>query len=102
MNEQKPLSYEDLRRFLLLVVSLCLAALLIASLGRVLMLFVVVFFLAMVLNPIIAWMEKRRVKRGLGVALLMAAIIGSMVGAGFLVVPTVVEQVNSLATKAPQ
>ena len=51
----RPLSYEDLRRFLLLVVSMCLLTVVAVALAKIVSLFVVVFFLAMVLNPIVVW-----------------------------------------------
>ena len=97
----RPLSYEDLRRFLFLLLGLALTALLIRAISDILILFTVVFFLAMVLNPIVSWLEKRGLRRGLSVLLVMLGLVGTIVGLGFLVVPPLVEQVSGLVSKAP-
>lgn len=98
----RPLSYEDLRRFLFLLLSLALAAVAIYALSDLLILFTVIVFVAMVLNPVVAWLEKRRVRRGLGVVIVMLGLIGTGVGIGFLVLPPLVEQVGGLVTNAPK
>lgn len=98
----RPLSYEDLRRFLLLVVSMCLLTVVAVALAKIVSLFVVVLFLAMVLNPIVVWLEKRGLRRGLAVVLVMLGLVGIVIGLGFLVVPPMIDQVNELGQKAPQ
>lgn len=99
--EARPLSYEDMRRFLLLVVSLILLAFAVVALAKIVLLFTIVFFLAMVLNPLVTWLEKRGLKRGLGVLLVMGALVAVIIGIGFLVVPPVMEQVNDMARNVP-
>lgn len=91
-----PLSYEDLRRFLALCLGFGLVYLLVRELGQVLMLFVTVFFLAAVLNPLVVWLERRKIRRGIAVMLVMLGLIGTMIGVGFLVVPPIVEQTSAL------
>lgn len=97
----RPLSYEDLRRFLFLLLGLALAALVIHAIADILILFTIVTFGAMVLNPLVSWLEKRGLRRGLSVLIVMLGLIGTMVGVGFLIVPTFVEQVSTLAKNAP-
>ena len=65
--------YTDLKRWLGLVVLLVSAALLVWTLKSILLLFAVVFLLAMVLNPMVAFLQKKGVHRGIGVALLVLA-----------------------------
>ncbi|BCM93339.1 putative transport protein [Abditibacteriota bacterium] len=101
-DERAPLSYADLRRFFALLIGFGMAALLVRALGDILMLFVVSFFVAMVLNPFVSWLERRGVKRGLAVALTMLALVGTVVGVGFLVVPPVVEQTSALVKQVGQ
>lgn len=101
-DERAPLSYADLRRFSVLLLGLGIAALLVRALGELLMLFVVVFFVAMVLNPLVSWLEKRGLKRGLAVLLTMLALLGTIVGVGFLVVPPVIEQATTLVKQSGQ
>ncbi len=95
-DERAPLCYADLRRFLVLLLGLALATVLVRALGDLLMLFVVAFFVAMVLNPLVSWMERRGIKRGLAVLLTLIGLLGILVGVGFLVVPPVVEQATTL------
>ena len=90
--------YENLRRFLFLCFGVATSALLVFSLGKIVGLLVVVLFLAAILNPIVVWLEKRRLPRGLAVVLVMLGLIGVLVGVGFLVVPPIVEQ-SSLLVK---
>ena len=95
--EARAATYEDLRRFLFLCLALLGAALIVGALGPLVMLLVVVFFLVAVLNPIVVWLEKRRLPRGLAVALVLLGLLGTLVGVGFLVVPPIVEQTSALA-----
>ena len=92
--------YENLRRFLFLCFGLAAAAVLTIALGKFVMLLVVVLFLSMVLNPIVVWLEKRRLPRGLAVVLVMLSLLGIMVGVGFLVVPPIIEQSSVLAKQS--
>ena len=89
--------YENLRRFLFLCFGVAASALLLFSLGNLVILLVVVLFLVAILNPIVVWLEKRRLPRGLAVVLVMLGLIGVLVGVGFLVVPPIVEQSSLLA-----
>ena len=98
--ESRLTTYEDLRRFLFLLVGFAGAALLVASLGKIVMLFVVVFFLASILNPVVVWFTKRRIPRGLAVVIVMLGLLGTLVGVGFLVVPPIVEQSSVLVKQS--
>jgi len=99
-DDRAPLSYADLRRFGVLLLGLGLAAVLLRALGQIALIFVFAFFVAMVLNPVVVWLERRRLPRGLAVLLTMLALIGTIVGVGFLVVPPVVQQSALLAKNA--
>jgi predicted PurR-regulated permease PerM len=97
-----PLSYEDLRRFLFLLLGVALAAVAIHNLADLLTLFTVIIFMAMVLNPVVVWLEKRKIRRGLAVVMVLMGLIGTGVGVGFMVVPPLVEQVSGLVANAPK
>jgi predicted PurR-regulated permease PerM len=101
-DHERPLSYADLRRFLLLISGVALFALLVGALGKVLLLFAVVFFIAAVLNTPVSWMVRRGVKRGLAVVLVMLVAVGVTAGVIAMVVPTILEQTDQLARKAPE
>jgi predicted PurR-regulated permease PerM len=100
-DNARPLSYADLRRFLGLCATVAFLALLIWALGPTLLLFSVVFLLAMVLNPLVVALEKRGLKRGLAVMLVMVALIGITVLLMWLVVPPLLYEINKLVQKMP-
>jgi hypothetical protein len=62
-NEHAPLSYHGAWRIVWLVVLLVIIWLILRSLQPVILLFAVVFLLAMVLNPIVVWLHKCHVPR---------------------------------------
>jgi len=67
----------------------------------VLLLVFVAGFLAAGLDPAIAWLEGRGLKRGLAVALIFLALLVSIVGFIAAVVPPLVDQVTNFATNLP-
>lgn len=101
-DDARPLSYADLRRFFFLVLSFAVLAALVGALGKVLLLFAVVIFVALVLNTPISWLQRKGLKRGLAVALVMALFIGAIGGLAALMVPPILEQSNELVRKAPE
>jgi len=58
-------------------------------------------FMAAALNHAVQWLEKRRFSRWAAIAIVMAAIVGVLVGAFLLLVPAVVKQVRSLIANFP-
>ncbi len=98
----RPLSYRDLRRWLGLIVLFAVLAMFVWALESVLLLFAVVFLIAMVLNPLVAALEKRGVKRVLAVALLLLAVLAVVALMLFLVVPPLLNQIGELARRAPE
>jgi predicted PurR-regulated permease PerM len=98
---QQPLSYSDARRIVWLIVLLLIAGLVISELRSVILLFAIVFLLAMVLNPLVNWVEKRRVPRPLSVALVLLALIAVAVTVLLFAVPPLANQVQGLVHAAP-
>ena len=88
--------YTDLKRWLGLIVLLILAALLVWTLKSILLLFAVVFLLAMVLNPMVAALQKRGVHRGIGVALLVLACAAVFALALYFLIPPLLTQFDEL------
>src|SRR5438094_8941698 len=70
-----PLSYHGAWRIVWLIFFLFIIWLILRTLQPVILLFALVFLLAMVLNPIVVWLQKHRVPRFLSVILLMLALI---------------------------
>jgi putative permease len=97
-----PLSYTDLKRWLGFLVLLISAALLAWALKSILLLFAVVFLVAMVLNPIVAFLEKRRIHRGLAVVLLALAFVAVFALAISFLIPPLLTQLDELIRQTPE
>src|SRR4051795_4206133 len=78
---------------ILLAVGLLLYVLWVAR--HVLSWLLIALFLALALNPVVEWLERRGLKRGLAAGITFLAAIAVIVGFGFLFIPTLVDQVNA-------
>jgi putative permease len=94
-------SYRDGRRLLILVVLLIVSWMLLRALVPVLLLFGIVILLAMVLNPLVVWLEQHRVPRGLGVALVLMGLAAIAILIVAVAVPTFADQLQLLVHRAP-
>jgi predicted PurR-regulated permease PerM len=61
----------------------------------------IALFLALALNPVVEWLQRRGVKRGTAAGITFVAAIAVIVGLGFLFIPTLVDQVNAFANQVP-
>jgi predicted PurR-regulated permease PerM len=107
MNEKtgndstKPLSYSDLLRWSNLVVLVILSLAVAFALKGILLLFAVTLIAGMVLNPAIAALERRGVKRGLAVALLILVGLGLVALAVKLLLPPFLQQAEQFIQGIP-
>ncbi|MFV0452880.1 MAG: AI-2E family transporter [Propioniciclava sp.] len=73
----------------------------VGALQSVIVMVVLALFLALGLNPLVEWVQRRGVPRGLAVALVALALIG-VLGLGiWAVLPVMTEQVNALLNNLP-
>jgi len=100
--DRSPLTFADLKRWLGLLVLLISTALLAWALKSILLLFAVVFLVAMVLNPIVAFLQRRRIHRGLAVALLALALVAVFALALSFLIPPLLTQVDELIRQTPK
>jgi len=100
--DRSPLTFTDLKRWLGLLVLLISTALLAWALKSILLLFAVVFLVAMVLNPIVAFLQRRRIHRGLAVALLALALVAVFALALSFLIPPLLTQVDELIRQTPK
>jgi predicted PurR-regulated permease PerM len=100
-NQNAPLSYHGARRIVWLVFLLVLLWFVLRSLQPVVLLFALVFLLAMVLNPIVVWLRKRHVPRFAGVILLMFALIAVAGTIVLFAIPPLARQTQELVRSAP-
>ena len=97
-----PLSYHGARRIVWLVIFVFIIWLILRALQPVILLFALVFLLAMVLNPIIVWLQKHRVPRFLGVILVMLALIAVTTTIILFAIPPVSRQLQELMPRHGQ
>src|SRR5580692_1955672 len=100
--DRSPLTLTDLKRWLGLLVLLISAGLLAWALRPIMLLFAVVFLVAMVLNPIVAFLQRRRIHRGLAVALLALALVAVFALALSFLIPPLLTQVDELIRQTPK
>jgi putative heme transporter len=58
-------------------------------------------FIALGLDPLVSWLEKK-MKRGLAITIVFAAVIAVFAGLLFTVIPLIVQQTSNLITNFPQ
>jgi predicted PurR-regulated permease PerM len=100
-DQHAPLSYHGAWRIVLLVLLLIVGFLIVRSLEPVILLFALVFLLAMVLNPIVVWLQKHRVPRFAGVILLMLALVAVTATIVVFAIPPLAKQTQELVRNAP-
>jgi predicted PurR-regulated permease PerM len=62
---------------------------------------VTALFIALGLDPVVRWLEKRKVPRGLGIVIVLVALLGAVAIFFATLIPTIIEQTTQLVNKAP-
>lgn len=96
-----PLSYYGARRIVWLVFFVFIIWLILRALQPVILIFALVFLLAMVLNPIVVWLQKHRVPRFVGVILVMMALVAVTTTIILFAIPPLSRQLQELMHSAP-
>ena len=96
-----PLSYYGARRIVWLVFFIFIIWLMLRALQPVILLFALVFLLAMVLNPIVVWLQKHRVPRFVGVILVMLALIAVTTTIILFAIPPLSRELQELMHSTP-
>jgi putative permease len=97
----RPLSYADLVRWFVIVALVILGVAVAMAIKETLLLFAIAFLIAMVLNPGVALLERRGLKRGLAVGLLIIVLLAILALIVFLVAPPFFEQLQQLIEQIP-
>lgn len=100
LNTQHPFYFGFLATAGALIAFALLQAL--QSATQVFILIIISLFLAMGLNPAVSALERRSLKRGLSVSVVVVAVLLFVILAALLVIPPVFNQVNDLVAGAPQ
>ena len=100
-NQHAPLSYHGAWRIVWLVFLLVIIWLILRSLEPVILLFALVFLLAMVLNPIVVWLHKFHIPRFVSAILLVLALIAIVGTIVLFAIPPLARQTQELIHSAP-
>jgi predicted PurR-regulated permease PerM len=100
-NQHAPLSYHGAWRIVWLVFLLIILWLILRALQPVILLFALVFLLAMVLNPIVVWLQKHHVPRFVSVIVLMLALIAVTATIVVFAIPPLARQTQELVHSMP-
>src|SRR6266508_576032 len=100
-DQHAPLSYHGAWRIVWLVFLLIVLWLIVRSLQPVILLFALVFLLAMVMNPIVVWLQKHHIPRFVGVILLVLALLTVTTTIIFFAIPPLARQSQELVRNAP-
>lgn len=73
----------------------------VASIGQILTYVGAALFLALGLDPIISWLESRRVPRWAAILIVLVAFAGLLSGLVFAIIPVVADQVNNAIAAVP-
>src|SRR5881398_78016 len=101
-NQDAPLSYRGARHIVGLVFLLVIVWFVLRSLQPVVLLFAIVFLLAMVLNPIVVWLQKHHVPRLASVILLMLTLVAVTGTIILFAIPPLARQSQELVQSAPK
>lgn len=63
--------------------------------------FLIALLLAAALKPLIDWLERKKIPRGIGVTIVYLFLFGIMAGAFVLILPPIVSQISQLTDKLP-
>ncbi len=78
-----------------------LAFFIITNVGQLLVWIGAALFIALGLDPIVRWLEEKRVPRPAGIALSLLVLVGIVVGFFALLIPTIVNQSSQIIDRAP-
>jgi putative permease len=93
--------FRALRKAIFLAVGLYVLFQFVEAVTFLLLFFALVLLLAVVLNPIVVWLQRRRVPRPLGAVLVVGAIAGGLVAVLWVAVPPLIDQGQQLVEDAP-
>ncbi len=101
-NAHAPLSYHGAWRIVWLIFFLFIVWLILRALQPVILLFALVLLIAMVLNPIVVWLQKHHLPRFVSVILLMLALIALTTTIVVFAIPPLTNQMQELLRSAPK
>src|SRR5438552_16963878 len=101
-DRHAPLMYHGARRIVWLIFFLFILWLILRALQPIILLFALVLLLAMVLNPIVIWLQKHHVPRFVSVILLMLVLVAVTTTIVVFAIPPLTRQTQELIRSTPR
>jgi putative heme transporter len=89
-------------RTLMIVIAVVTVLWMVLHLLPVLLVLVVALMLVGALNPLVDWLERKRVRRNVAIAIVFTAAVGLTVGLLFLIVPPLIAELKRLIEHEPE
>src|SRR4051794_3888498 len=89
-------------QLVLLPLAIVGAYLLLRAAGPVLLLFTIAGLIALLLNPLVALLQRLRIPRGVAVAMVMIVVVAFLVGLGFVLADPISNQASSFQRDVPR
>ncbi|MEY2849889.1 MAG: hypothetical protein RI885_2556 [Actinomycetota bacterium] len=74
----------------------------VSSLATILTYIGAAIFLALGLDPLVSWLESKKVKRPLAILIVLIGVLGVFAGLIFALIPVIVDQVETLVKQVPE
>lgn len=74
----------------------------VASLATILTYIGAAVFLALGLDPLVSWLERKKVKRPIAILIVLVAVLGVFAGLVFALIPAITDQVSALVDQVPE
>jgi predicted PurR-regulated permease PerM len=98
----RTMRHEIAPRSIFMILAIIGGILLVVRIWQTILILIVALVLAGTFSPVVTWLERHRVPRAAALALILIALLGSVVGLGALIIPALVQQFSALSTDAPQ
>jgi len=100
-TERRGLTWKDLRNAILFAMLVYVFIILIIYIVDVILLFSVIALIVIALNPIVDFLNRHKIPRGLGTAILTLAWLALIAGIAYYIIPVAINQVKELSTTLP-
>ena len=74
----------------------------VTSLATILTYVAAAIFLALGIDPLVTWLEKKKLKRPLAILIVLVGVLGVVTGLVLAIIPVIVDQVDNLSQQIPK
>lgn len=101
MSEDHTVTAADLRGVVIFAAFVYLAIRFIDAIAQIILVFAIILLVILILNPVVTWLERRKIPRVVSAFMIVLLILGVAGGVAWLVVPRIVRDFWDLASSIP-